>query len=542
MAITRCMECMEEYEEKRNKCPYCGCAPVTEPKEVYHLSLGSLLQERYLIGKALGSGSLGITYIAWDKVLVSKVAVKEYLPVEFTTRMPGNRDITIYNDNSRAPFQEGLRRFMEEAERLACFRENTGIVRILDTFEENGTAYIVMEYLEGETLEKKLFREKKMSVEQAMSMVIPIAETMKKVHAKGMIHRNISPSNIFLTNQHEVKLMDFGAARNTAYGVTQSLSVIVKTGYAPEEQYRSKGNQGPWTDVYALAATFYRMITGILPENAIERADCDTLKLPSSYGIDISDSVECAIMNALKLDITDRTVTMDTFLKELKDEKAGRKLVLGYRQKADYKKILQYAGFSAGCILVFGMLVLFVLELMQNGHVKSGNGELSYEQIPDLTGLTYDEAKEYLRTFGVSIENVGYSYSNAFREGTIISQNIGSGNKVEKDMTVQVLVMKKEPVTTQTTTEQDVKGEEKTTEVNTTEDPVANTTERSTHQQNKATTQKASTKKKTTEKKTTEKKKEKKTTEKKTTEQKTETKTTEQKTEASTEDVIVIED
>ena len=161
---------------------------------------------------------------------------------------------------------------------LAKFQDEPNIVHIYDCFEANNTAYIVMEYLEGESVKELLAREGKISTDQALDIVLKVAAALKKVHKEGIIHRDIAPDNIYILKNGDVKVLDFGAARYATTKHSKSLSVIIKPGYAPEEQYRSRGDQGPWTDVYALAATFYKMVTGVTPEDAMERSVKDFLK------------------------------------------------------------------------------------------------------------------------------------------------------------------------------------------------------------------------------------------------------------------------
>ncbi|MCI6885630.1 MAG: serine/threonine protein kinase, partial [Lachnospiraceae bacterium] len=317
-----CMGCMREYDDRFNVCPHCGYEFNTPPKQSYHIPPGSVLQQRYIVGRALGFGGFGITYIGWDYVMARKVAIKEYLPSEFATRMPTQLKVTVYSGEREEQYKEGLIKTMEEARRLAKFESVPGIVQIYDCFEENGTSYIVMEFLEGMSLKDYLAEKGNMTPEQALPVVLQIAAAMEAVHKTGILHRDIAPDNIYVLNPDEpdslrVKLLDFGAARYATTKHSKSLSVIIKPGYAPEEQYRSRGDQGTWTDVYALAATFYKMLTGVTPEDAMERSVKDEVKKPSRMGIKISKPTETALMNAMHVKIQDRTQTMEEFSQEL---------------------------------------------------------------------------------------------------------------------------------------------------------------------------------------------------------------------------------
>ena len=208
------------------------------------------------------------------------VAIKEYLPGEYSTRMPGQTAITVYSGERTKQFQEGKQKFSDEAKRLAKVESIESVVKIIDTLEVNETAYIVMEYLEGETLGSRLKRENVLPVFEAIEIISPILDTLDKVHKENILYRDISPDNIFLCNDGRIKLLDFGAARYAATGYSKSLSVLLKPGYSPEEQYRSRGKQGAWSDVYATAATLYRMVTGTVPEDALERTIKYTVKDP----------------------------------------------------------------------------------------------------------------------------------------------------------------------------------------------------------------------------------------------------------------------
>ena len=149
---TRCLGCMEQFESKYKVCPHCGYILGTQAEEAIHMEPGSLLHNRYIVGKVLGYGGFGITYIGWDGTLEQKVAIKEYLPGEFSTRMPGQTQVTVFNGEKSEQFRDGLKKFIEEAKRLAKFQNEPGFVKIFDSFEENETAYIIMEYLDGITL------------------------------------------------------------------------------------------------------------------------------------------------------------------------------------------------------------------------------------------------------------------------------------------------------------------------------------------------------------------------------------------------------
>ena len=268
----RCYGCMKTYDSSLNVCPHCGYVDGTKPESPLHLSSGTILNNRYEVGRVIGYGGFGVTYIAWDKVLEQRVAVKEYLPSEFSTRAPGVSQVTVYDGDKGEQYTAGMDKFVDEARRLAKFTDCPGIVKVYDCFKENGTAYIAMEYLEGVTLSKYIKDKGTIPPEDAVMMLLPIIDSLDKVNKAGIIHRDIAPDNIMVTDDGDVKLIDFGAARYATTIHSRSLTVIVKPGYSPEEQYRSRGDQGPHTDVYAVGATLYKMITGVTPPDAMELA------------------------------------------------------------------------------------------------------------------------------------------------------------------------------------------------------------------------------------------------------------------------------
>lgn len=287
----------------------------TEP---HHLRMGTRLNNRYLIQGVLGEGGFGITYVGMDEVLCQKVAVKEFFPRGAITRnnQQTNEVVSVYGTKA-ANFHQGEEKFLQEARTLAQFNNVAGVVRVQDFFRENGTAYIVMEYLEGITLKQYLQTYGPISVEEMQNIFAPILEALDKIHQNGVIHRDISPDNIMCLPEGEVKLMDFGAARDYTDYSAEGLSVILKMGFAPIEQYDSHGKQGPWTDIYALGATMYQCLTGRKPDDATKRSLEDTLVSPSMLGVRIAPPVEYAIMRALQIRPADRYRNLGEFCEDL---------------------------------------------------------------------------------------------------------------------------------------------------------------------------------------------------------------------------------
>jgi len=307
-----CMKCMYAMA-KAGQCPHCGYTG--ELKDVPHqLQPGTMLSRRYLVGNSIGQGGFGITYIGLDMKLGMRVAIKEFFPTGYANRNHGvSSEITISSEKEETFFVDGREKFYKEARAVAKFSGHPGIVDVRDFFEENNTAYIVMEYLEGQNLRDYMQEHGLFSPDEIFALLDPVFEALQKIHEEGIVHRDISPDNIMFLSGGNVKLMDFGAARAVNFSDQRSLSIILKAGYAPEEQYRSKGEQGPWTDIYALCATIYRCITGIVPDDALQRLYADYLKRPSELGIVMDAKMENALMAGLQVKAKDRCRSMAEF-------------------------------------------------------------------------------------------------------------------------------------------------------------------------------------------------------------------------------------
>lgn len=296
-----CMGCMTERENSEGPCPHCGFDEQANPPAPHQLPPRTILNGKYLVGRILGEGGFGITYLGWDLNLDLKLAIKEYYPAGFVTReITGTNSITPFTGDSLEFFTRGRDKFINEAKTLAKFYTLPGIVSVKDFFLENGTAYIVMEYLDGITLKQHLAQKGgKLPAAEVFALMEPLVKSLTEVHRAGLIHRDISPDNIMLTKDGSVKLLDFGAAREISASGEKSNTVNIKTGYAPEEQYRTHGVQGPWTDIYALSATIYKCITGITPDESLERLRENRLVAPSALGIALSPAQEAALMKGL---------------------------------------------------------------------------------------------------------------------------------------------------------------------------------------------------------------------------------------------------
>lgn len=324
-----CLYCFGDLDGNR-VCTNCHRKADDTPSPPHHLPQRTVLgtQNRYLIGKALGEGGFGITYMAWDLQQGIKVAVKEYFPSGYVTRVAASNQVIINSKQNQAASNRGLKRFVEEARALAKIKNLSGVVNVRDFFSANGTAYIVMEFLDGVSLKKYLQRKGgKISVEEVLTIMRPVMDSLTQVHKIGLIHRDISPDNILITKYNEVKLIDFGAAKYSNPD-GKSLSVVLKQGFAPPEQYDSHGEQGPWTDVYALGVTIYYAITGVLPPESIRlMMGKETLKRPSEMGVRIDAGVENALLKCLAVDRKKRYQDVQSMINGLYNPRAPRKPV-----------------------------------------------------------------------------------------------------------------------------------------------------------------------------------------------------------------------
>lgn len=317
--MERCLNCMEIYDEKYDVCPYCGFVKGTLPAVASHLTPGVVIADRYIIGTVIGYGGFGVTYQAWDEELGIKIAIKEYYPNGLVNRTPGTTDLIILGGEKKVQYEAGLQRFLQEARTMAKFGKEPNIVHVYGFLEENNTAYIIMEYLEGVTLKEYVtqFPEQKMPVEDALNIIKEVGKALSAIHKGKVVHRDISPDNIFICVGNKVKLLDFGAARLSSGEKTQTLSVVLKPGYAPPEQYRSKSRQGPRTDIYALAATLYKLLTGKLPVESLDRLVEDTLEKPSELNPEVPSWLDSVILTGMAKNMEVRFSSVDKFVEAL---------------------------------------------------------------------------------------------------------------------------------------------------------------------------------------------------------------------------------
>lgn len=315
---------MKEYEEQYEVCPHCGYVDGSPPAEAYHLAPGEILNHKYIVGTAIDSGGFGIIYRAWDAQMEQVVAIKEYFPNGVVSRVPGQNDVIIYSGKNREVFRKGVDRFLVEARNMAEFSQ-PDIVALYDYFEENNTAYIVMEYLDGVSF-KEYLKERggQIPSEEVVDITLHVLAALEEIHSHHIIHRDISPDNIFLCSNHRVKVIDFGAARFSSGEESSNFSTIVKPGYAPAEQYRTKSRQGPFTDLYALGACMYQAATGEKPQESLARAMHDDLRPPKELNPEVPEYLSDIIMKAMAMDEDERFQSSEEFMKALKGHQIAK--------------------------------------------------------------------------------------------------------------------------------------------------------------------------------------------------------------------------
>ena len=407
-----CYNCFQAREVLEGPCPYCGFdLAENERKFPVALRAGTVLNDRYIVGRVLGQGGFGITYLALDTQLNAKVAIKEFMPNDIATRI--GTTVSVAMDTKSEEFAYGAERFQEEARTLAKFIGNPNIAAVTSYFDENDTSYFVMDYIEGISFKTYIANHGgKISVEETLNVMIPVLRALTAVHAEGFIHRDVTPDNIYITKDGMVKLLDFGSARYSIGDKSKSLDVILKVGYAPKEQYIRRSRQGPFTDVYSCAACFYAAITGFLPPESLERMDHDDLVPISQCGIDIPEYLDKAILKGLAVQPEDRFQSAAEFLDAIESQQVVEVPVSGGAAPAPApeKKTVKpalIAGIAAAVVVVFALGSLFGDGGKETADGGVGGNPITEALAPKVTigGEAYSTALTELDLSNLGLEN-----------------------------------------------------------------------------------------------------------------------------------------
>ena len=387
-----CYGCLEEKKNEEFKCKNCG---YVNGKNLIanHIVPGTLIESRYLIGRSIGVGGFGITYIAIDTKIKTKVAIKEFFIKIFCTR---SSEGVIYVENTKKKriYKKYKEKFLTEAKILAKYNLIEGIVSISNCFEENNSAYIVMEYLKGNTLEYSLKKNTYKTFKECISSLLPIINSLKVIHENGFIHRDISADNIFITSDSRVKLLDFGSTRKNNIDTDKHLSVLIKKSYAPIEQYRKYDKQGPYTDIYSLGATIYYMLEGKLLEDASSRIRIkdDCIKTMKKQ---LNKSEKRILRKMIELNSKDRYQNIDELLMDIVNKNNKIRNI----SKKSKKKIFYFLSLVSTIIL----LLIYI-----------------FDKNPDYIGLNYFEESSKIPN-NITVD---YEYNDEVKKNNIIKQNI----------------------------------------------------------------------------------------------------------------------
>ncbi|MGI6012362.1 MAG: serine/threonine protein kinase [Ruminococcus sp.] len=356
--------------------------------ESYQLQSGAVLDGRYRVERVIGEGGFGITYLGVNLHQGEKVAIKEFFWKSYMGRSQrGTSEVFLSREEDRKDYDHQKKRFLREARIIREFSGEPGIVQVKDYFEENGTAYIVMEFLEGQTLKQYLSGGKTMEPEQAFRLLLPLMETLKKVHSYGMIHRDISPDNIMVGEQGELTLIDFGAARDYWKLDEETRSVILKGGYAACEQYDRHGHLGPWTDIYGLCGVLYFCITGHAPDDAFQRMLHDEQKSPKELGIRMDPGLEKILMKGLSVEIPSRYQNMEELIK------AVREIVREKDPREIRKKWMIRSGIVLACLCAaLGIFYWYYQSHLEQFKFRGEDTlHMAFSRPDDITGGEYEK-------------------------------------------------------------------------------------------------------------------------------------------------------
>ncbi len=466
-----CIGCMRPLDSE-GACSFCGLIQADYSPIPRCLTPGTELAGRYVTGKVLGEGSFGITYMGWDKKMGMPVAVKEYFPSDMVSRdviCGSDNSVYLYENQKKRDYDSYLKKFLDEAKCLSRFNQIRGIVSVLDFFYENNTAYIVMQYIDGVSVKEYVAKNGAINAKQVLEMIRPVLTALEQVHATGIVHRDISPDNMIITRDGNLVLIDFGAARMHNIDHTRTMTVMFKRGFSPEEQYRTKGRWGAYTDVYSVCAELYFMMTGKTPVDSVIRALGDDMtSLVSMKEIGISLRQRKAVMKGMAVSAKNRWQSIRELYEALYDEDFARDR--GWWKNKIFRRL---AAGAALFLLLSGAYGFFRVEAgKQNVQTGSGSGltesdreagtlpesgvplledfpglpkEKAEEKVkvPALTGLGAATAREKLerKKLKCKIKRV----ESAKEKGIVIRQSIKNGKMVAKGTCVTLTASKGKP-------------------------------------------------------------------------------------------------
>lgn len=309
-----CMYCMKA-NIVNGRCPVCGKSEDDgEKRNARALPVRDVVHNRYYVGRVLGAGGFGITYMAWDMNENRRIALKELFPCDVVTRSSDGRSIEV-DDGKQDYFNHIMKRFLDEAKLLSQFGDSKEIIDVYHLFPENNTAYYAMEYIEGQDLKHILKQSGKMTWTKFYPIAMQILTQLIAIHSKGLIHRDISPDNIYITDKGVAKLIDFGSVRT--YAGRDGYTTFLKHNFAPPEQYRENSDQGPWTDIYSMSVTMYYTLSGKLPPKSPERQINDSVIPLGKLVPDLPGYVVSAIHKGMAVECRDRFQNVQSFMEAL---------------------------------------------------------------------------------------------------------------------------------------------------------------------------------------------------------------------------------
>ncbi len=414
-----CFRCFK-LTGKYDVCPHCGYIRGTPNEPEFMLQPNTRVWGRYLIGTILGIGGFGVTYKAFDIRLNTVVAIKEYFPQNLATRIPGESQLRGFWGKEEEHYNINKQKFIEEGKMLAKFAGDSHIVNVLDNFLDNNTAYIVMEYVSGVNLKEYISEQGgTLTNNQVIAISMELLQGIKSIHSKGIIHRDISPDNIYIMDHEKVKILDFGAAKFSE-NEEWTQSVVVKKGYAPPEQYRNNMKQSVQTDLYAVGATMYKMLTGITPEESIDRWEKDDLISPSLVNNREDKKLDQIIMKAMALQPSLRFKTADEMLASFADNCRfdSPEVLLKKRKRARISAIVA----SISILLILGIVGTGILTGSNDffSTLITKEETLADKQIlPDTITVWVDEGSKYsesIKELSETFQEIHPDYDIAIQE------------------------------------------------------------------------------------------------------------------------------